>query len=101
MTELTSSQRSLVRYLAAFYFIWLGYFIAVIMLVGGPTYAGADTNDLLWQLPVAALAMIGFQYRFALKTPAEARQNFWSYRFSNLAFAGIVAITLIAIITVE
>jgi hypothetical protein len=101
MTEQTSHGLSVGRYLAIFYVIWLGFFVGVIMLLGGPTAAGADPKDLLWQLPISPLAVLGFQYRFALKTPEEARANFWSYKFSNLAFVGIVAITLIAIVSVD
>jgi hypothetical protein len=101
MRQLTAGQRSLVRYLTTFYFIWLGYFISVIMLLGGPTAAGANPKDLVWQIPVASAAMMGFQYRFALKTPEETRRDFWSYKVSNFAFAGILAITLVAVLTVD
>jgi hypothetical protein len=89
------------RYLLTFYAIWLGFFLTVILLVGGPAWIDERATDLVWQIPVGSAAMMSFQYRFALKTPSEARRNFWSYRFANLMFAGVVVITLVAVLTVD
>src|SRR5918997_6876047 len=98
MDRLTDSRRSMTRYLAAYYLIWLGFFFAVILLLGGPTAAvGSEAKHLIWRLPVGAAVMLAFQSRFAQLTPVEQRTTFWSYRQANLTFAAIVAVTLVAI----
>jgi hypothetical protein len=102
MDRLTDSQRSLMRYLAAFYLIWLGFFVAVIMLLGGPTAAvGSEAKHLTWRIPIGAAVTLAFQSRFALWTPVEQRTTFLSYRPANLIFVAIVAVTLFLIVTLD
>jgi len=102
MDSSRDSQRSIIRYLAAFYFIWLGYFVAVILLLGGPIAAvGSEAKHLVWRIPVMAAVMSTFQLRFAKWTPIEKRTDFWSYKAANLTFAGLVAVTLVCIVTLE
>lgn len=102
MTPLTDSQRSIARYLAAFYLIWLGFFVAIIILLGGPmTAVGSEAKHLVWRLPLGAAAMLACHLRFALWTPVDQRTNFWSYKPANLAFAVVVAVTLVAFVTLD
>jgi hypothetical protein len=102
MKRLTDGQRSIARYLAAFYFIWLGFFGAVIMLLGGPTVAvGTEAKHLIWRIPLGAAAMLACHSRFARWTPVEQRTNFWSYKPANLTFAVIAAAILVAFATLR